>query len=99
MSSLETTLQPQMRRVGDKETLMICLVTAVALVLLSAPHTASAQVESAADSLVTISLTDGTSITGSIVAEDDDSLQIVTAAGLKVMVPRASVVAIKPAKV
>ena len=69
---------------------------AVALVLLSAPHTASAQAESTADSLVTISLTDGTSITGSIVAEDDDNLQIVTPAGLQVTVPRASIVAIKP---
>ena len=77
---------------------MICLVMAVALVLLSAPHTASAQAESAGDSLVSVSLKDGTSITGSIVAEDDDSLQIVTPAGLQVTVPRASIVAIRPAK-
>jgi hypothetical protein len=48
------------------------------------------------DSLVSISLKDGTTLTGKIVREDEVSLKVVTPADLEVEVPRSSIVSIKP---
>ena len=47
------------------------------------------------DSLVTISLKDGTTLTGKIVQEDEASITVVTAAELEVKVPRSSIISIK----
>ncbi|MBI1723843.1 MAG: hypothetical protein HYR48_08045 [Gemmatimonadetes bacterium] len=64
------------------------------LIVLAAAHPATAQrapipappVDSAA--LVTLRLTDGTELTGRVVARDDTSLVVVTIAGLRVVTPR-----------
>jgi len=48
------------------------------------------------DSLVSISLKDGTTLTGKIVHEDEVSLKVVTPAELEVEVPRSSIISIKP---
>jgi len=48
------------------------------------------------DSLVSISLKDGTTLKGSIVQEDEVSITVVTIGGLEVNVPKSSVVSTKP---
>jgi hypothetical protein len=54
--------------------------------------------EPGTDSLVAISLTDGTQLKGSIIQEDEDHIVVMTASGLEVKVPRESIVAIKAIK-
>ena len=43
--------------------------------------------EPGTDSLVAISLTDGTQLKGSIIQEDEDHIVVMTASGLEVKVP------------
>ena len=61
-----------------------------------AQETASDPVASAADSLVAVSLKDGTRLQGRIVGSDERSITIMTIGGIEVKAPRSSVASIEP---
>ncbi len=69
------------------------LVFASVLLLLS--ERVHAQEEVQPDSLVSITLNDGTTLRGRIVQEDADTISMVTLGGLAVKIPRSSVVSIE----
>ena len=48
------------------------------------------------DSLLSISLKDGTTLNGKIVKKDETTITVVTPGGLEVKVPKSSIVSIKP---
>jgi len=74
--------------------LSLSLILCIALFL---PTNLSAQNEDTpADSIVSIDLIDGTTLKGSIVQQDEETISIVTISGLEIKVPRSSVVSIKP---
>ena len=72
-----------------------------ALLLLSMVHLSTEELYAQAqsmpsDSLLSISLKDGTTLKGRIVQEDETSITVVTIGGLEVKAPKSSVISIEP---
>lgn len=72
-----------------RRVLSVLMVAGVLLLLSERVH---AQEEVEPDSLVSITLNDGTTLRGRIVQEDEDTVSIMTLGGLEVKIPRSSVI-------
>ena len=80
----------------EKPRLFNVALLVVCVLSVSASHAEDGE-DARVDSLVSISLTDGTQLEGTITQETETHILVETLSGLEIKVPRTSIVAIKSA--
>jgi len=78
------------------EKLLLSALLLIAIVLFLSEQLYAQEQGTPSDSLVSISLKDGTTLKGGIVQEDEASITVVTIGGLEVKAPKSSVISIEP---
>ena len=78
------------------EKLLLSALLLITIVLFLSEQLYAQEQETPSDSLVSISLKDGTTLKGRIVQEDEVSITVFTVGGLEVKAPESSVISIEP---